>query len=1375
MKNWLLMLTIAARVASGAIGNVAVRGVTNTQAILTYTAPDMGACSVAVSESASYSPLVHDVDPTLFAGSDLDTRPETIASGRSRVFVVGKRIAEKALNGHWYSRALQTVTTHYYRITCGSSTATGSFVTANLALGNTYNEALPGDPAAGSRPYYATMGSYAWPEFTKWDPADPTARAESVIDPQTGVLLKRIGMPQDATIGYPPASGDHGFTRVLSADGAWNLTTGSTPATFSGTNSNMLLLSDEGFFTGINLNDSSLPLDYFTLSVQGWCSGNCAGEDAKIQACLTINGVNCWPTNATARFQEVALGTSQTTNFVTLGTTTPILDAWTPAGFQPLNRADLSTHSGTANVDSVGTMTWVSGIAYFNPNWTTGSRVTVGNAVCTVRGAASTARMAIDPASCSTPLTLPASGLFWSGNNLGFLIRKKTSNTDTIRVESAKYTTGASQSMTWTASGAAQLCSEALVKNTVTGEYGYHCINYANQPMLYWVEQKSARANFLGFMGGNSSGGLDGFATCYGNSTLAGTTPTAPERFYCSADDNETPSKSVIAECTVYTSNQPGDLSIGCRNLTPGTQNKHVSSLMAAFTANDNPAFDPAKDGCTVAGVQGTKLILSCRRSVQDTIGWVAVFDPLKVGTAPGCVGGGQAGCVVAAMTTWAKSPARWCSLHTLFASGNTDTVWVAGKYFVANNPPQRGDGPYTVEITAGSLGQTPSIAAGTGACPAGSAGCDQVTVDGEPCDTSPSVGEEAASACPKNPAYAFLQNAEVGDYLVIEGEIVILVAKNGNVWTVQRGVNNTVSAHSGTTLAEQCKSKDPKTGGSNWSWTWDSAADPHGTNTDGTTIRIAFDYDHPNPRALVTVGGYPYYEPGCNAGGNACYGVRDGVGALADPPNRLSALAPTFAGTNGVSQFTERAQNHPSRLQDSAPPSELKWFLEGRPLKTMIDLSDAVIKVSGDLYRMTSTTTDGDNLTRLGYNIYVERTSPTTLLAAGNCSAANPCPIWNDSFFVGSVKTSCSITLGGGSGTVWVSRLSTGELGVTASSGLTVTSDNCPVSVGGGYPQGSTQLWSWGASAGSWNGSGSDERGGSSGYFGVLNRKQQPTWAYCGTQPLNDMSGSATGDVISDTATDAYKYCVARKGGECRVASRAGDIYMNCPNATPRYDGSYGCHFYNDSQDVSVDMCVGNHSAYLNAIDQIGFAKTDFRGALGRALTKGLGHYKVVDGYLHGKAMPDGAWGFFLTMWVNGGSSEWLAVKLPPYPPTDTVDRGTLIPVAIKLTPPAGLAVNNVVVQFGYSENGSQNYFYCTTRKEKCMATASTVPAVPFVFASEGIGGVEAGVTGVACANGCTVSIPALSQRMLNYQVIYRDAANRTLAKGQVEVAAVP
>src|ERR1019366_10614838 len=97
----LSMIVLTASMAYGAVGNLQVRGVTSTQAILAYRAPDANACSVEVSESPSYSPLAHDVDPALFVGSNLDNRPETTASGMQRGFVAGKRGAGKGSTGQW--------------------------------------------------------------------------------------------------------------------------------------------------------------------------------------------------------------------------------------------------------------------------------------------------------------------------------------------------------------------------------------------------------------------------------------------------------------------------------------------------------------------------------------------------------------------------------------------------------------------------------------------------------------------------------------------------------------------------------------------------------------------------------------------------------------------------------------------------------------------------------------------------------------------------------------------------------------------------------------------------------------------------------------------------------------------------------------------------------------------------------------------------------------------------------------------------------------------------------------------------------------------------------------------------------------------------
>ncbi|MEO7651694.1 MAG: hypothetical protein ABIZ80_14605, partial [Bryobacteraceae bacterium] len=140
MRRAFLLLALTVPLWS-AVTNVRVTGTTPIAAILNYSAPDGSACSVEVSESATYSPVVKDVNTVLFPGSNLDSRAGNAASGRQRTFVVGAAgqgitYAPIASDGKRHSRALRAFTAHHFRITCGGDTATGTFQTANLAPGD---------------------------------------------------------------------------------------------------------------------------------------------------------------------------------------------------------------------------------------------------------------------------------------------------------------------------------------------------------------------------------------------------------------------------------------------------------------------------------------------------------------------------------------------------------------------------------------------------------------------------------------------------------------------------------------------------------------------------------------------------------------------------------------------------------------------------------------------------------------------------------------------------------------------------------------------------------------------------------------------------------------------------------------------------------------------------------------------------------------------------------------------------------------------------------------------------------------------------------------------------------------------------------------
>jgi hypothetical protein len=218
------------------------------------------------------------------------------------------------------------------------------------------------------------------------------------------------------------------------------------------------------------------------------------------------------------------------------------------------------------------------------------------------------------------------------------------------------------------------------------------------------------------------------------------------------------------------------------------------------------------------------------------------------------------------------------------------------------------------------------------------------------------------------------------------------------------------------------------------------------------------------------------------------------------------------------------------------------------------------------------------------------------------------------------------------------------------------------------------------------------------------------------------------------------------------------------------------GCDFSRGELGLINDICINNTGAYLNATVQFGYEHSDPSGALARALTKGLNRYALVDPNQNVHALPDASWLLLESNGIQGTTISVLAAKVPPYPEVDSVNRQTFIPLQLNLTPPADLSVDNAVIQFGYLENGAANQFFCTSRREACLAVSSGITeSNPFRYPSEGSDGTDATVSGVSCPSGCSIAIPALPQRVVYYQVLYRDASNNVLAQTPIQIAAAP
>lgn len=243
--------------------------------------------------------------------------------------------------------------------------------------------------------------------------------------------------------------------------------------------------------------------------------------------------------------------------------------------------------------------------------------------------------------------------------------------------------------------------------------------------------------------------------------------------------------------------------------------------------------------------------------------------------------------------------------------------------------------------------------------------------------------------------------------------------------------------------------------------------------------------------------------------------------------------------------------------------------------------------------------------------------------------------------------------------------------------------------------------------------------------------------WA--GYHMLADASGSSSASSFGDSTL--WHYCYAYKSGECVSGSKAGQMYASVPFDLTANACIVNSYAYNA-------LCISNNYPYGFWVTQFNTTKTDSVGVTSRRLTSALVAPGRQYNFTNAKPTPDGKWVVVQAQWLEGQRTDLFWVKMPPFPTTVSNSGVTLTF--------SGVTGDTIRIAFGYAENGIPANFYCTSRAETCYTSASATTKNPFVYASEA-------QSYKTCGSGCTVTIPSSPGRALYYQVQRRNGSNTT------------
>jgi hypothetical protein len=1290
-----LYLSVA---AYSQISNVRIVGTTSTQAILAYTAPSDNNCTIEVGETSSLTPRLHDTNPQLFPGAGSDDRAGGLRRGRNRLFLIGRRTAEQGIDGRRYSRAMAAGANYHYSITCDSSVVRGSFRTRDIPTGVTVNDPLPVDPIR--------RGEYAWPSLD-WRGAD-----SNVIDPLTGLRLHRVTGPEDKLeLGSSP------FRAAISLDGSWqgpesaiNANDGGLAASHSGERGGFLMLdAKQGFYQGGTHDNDGNGLVYLSVKLKAWCEhSTCASASAEqrtLDACLTVNGVSCSTDTLSAVLTPCS---SQCSHNVVFGDNRPLLASWgTNLDF---NITHAQNRTGLVNREG-HTVRWVGGHK-FSLKWQAGS-VIVLNGVPERIAAVNNEEML----TLQGGLPLYQNNVRYEASNFGVLLRRKVAGMSRFRIEASSFEYGVSPGISWDSSGDGENhtnCSEKLVPGP-QGELGYHC-TIANG--LYWMGSQSGRVSRLGVAyPPDNAATPNGWRAKWCDGAFWDADD--PNSFYCKATDTSSPSQTIVLRATYRGDNRDigssslYDRFVACNasqsnqpcfslvNITPSSTRGTIESQLRTFHP-EAASFVVRNMG--LIGRQGRYLIMMARREdANDVMGFMIVLDPLK-------------GKIVAAAPSWKSWPTRWSGLHGGAVIGSPDWVFVPSTSFrgpATGTDWFAGNGPYRSKILSGALdniGRPCPIRPANSRIPISEwpsgNNCLTVVVDGEPCDSSPA-------------------GYSSGEVQLVAGNPVITGINTG--WSPDRGgltmvVNGRLYAY---TYVNSTSARLSPTPTESFRGAYFLSVEPINSSKCGSPMQAYLQDAEPGD----------VFCGNSNAFANECglYSQFEWFRLLVKSGNQWTLQRKV--GESG------QMRTHPQNTMLIAYPptcpfgalypcgtSVAYWNFTRDPLGRNSTLQ-TVMKNNGDpptghgslkpgLEVFSVSNTNCPTIDRESFSCYGFRrgTFPNLLRTPFSNVSNNPASF--GLVGIGSPNTVDSHPtvpllpeLADPASKTWFldARPMLGENGITGSQ------QNPGVRLDGDlYRFTSSQI-------------------------ARLRRKSRPTMAFCGSNPLFDVSGP--GSAIDGSESSRFTFCVAERNGECRWNSQRGDVYVSCPQISRPY-----CHYPgvgSAGSDVR-DICLGDNGAYTQAITQIGVGAPNQSGANGRVLTYALSRYRFTDVFWNAKLTPDGRWMLLRVPWLDGKKSEVLSARVPPMPasPDDTSE------MRLSVSPPLSVSGVSAAIEFGYTPE-----FFCTSRREGCIRGSHTGRDFDFTSASW---------RPKPCNGACEITIPVVPNRVIYWRALYFNSAGK-------------